>query len=338
MKLMLLLGLGLVFGTIPIEQENQEKIVFLRDQNIWVIDPDGKNEKQLTSFKGDRDDPGTYGFSFSHDGTKIAFVLSDYPKDKKTGIYVIDIDGKNLARLTDYYCYALDWSPDSKKISFFCHKMGSPGRIHLIEVDSKKVKKLGDPKMISKPFWSPDSKKLVYGYYDPKKEKSGIYVIDADGKNEQKLSDEDGFYFSWSPDGKLITFLIGSSIWVMDADGKNAKELATPPKDYWYQVPRFSPDGKKILFSSRGTKFLSGKPWNIWVMDTDGGNKTELSNGVGSWSPDGKQIVFTKFISDINSKDVAIYIMDADGKNPRKLTEGKSAVWRSTPNKKEETK
>ena len=54
--------------------------------------------------------------------------------------------------------------------------------------------------------------------------------------------------------------------------------------------------------------------WEIYVMDTDGGNQRNLTNALGddeypSWSPDGKQIVFT---ADRSGKDWnrQIYVMD----------------------------
>ena len=72
--------------------------------------------------------------------------------------------------------------------------------------------------------------------------------------------------------------------------------------------------------------FMSDRDWNDWeweiyVMDTDGGNPRNLTNAPGddqypSWSPDGKQIVFT---ADRSGKDWnrQIYVMDADGANQR---------------------
>ena len=76
--------------------------------------------------------------------------------------------------------------------------------------------------------------------------------------------------------------------------------------------------------------FMSDRDWNDWeweiyVMDTDGGNPRNLTNAPGddqypSWSPDGKQIVFT---ADRSGKDWnrQIYVMDADGANQRNLSD-----------------
>ena len=72
--------------------------------------------------------------------------------------------------------------------------------------------------------------------------------------------------------------------------------------------------------------FMSDRDWNweIYVMDADGENLRNLTNNPGddqhpSWSPDGKQIVFT---ADRSGKDWnrQIYVMDADGGNLQNLT------------------
>ncbi len=61
--------------------------------------------------------------------------------------------------------------------------------------------------------------------------------------------------------------------------------------------------------------------WEIYVMDADGSNATNLTNnsaldGYPVWSPDGTKIVF---LSD-RDDNVEIYVMDADGSNPTNLT------------------
>ena len=77
-----------------------------------------------------------------------------------------------------------------------------------------------------------------------------------------------------------------------------------------------SPDGKKIVFASDrdGT-------YHIYVMDTDGGNLTQLtSDQVGDlsprWSPDGELISF--------SRTGDIYIMGSDGSNQRQVTQAEA--------------
>ncbi len=63
---------------------------------------------------------------------------------------------------------------------------------------------------------------------------------------------------------------------------------------------------------------------DIFKADLDGTNLVRLTDtpgydAEGSYSPDGKQIIFTSF----RDGDAEIYIMDADGKNPRRITHAK---------------
>jgi len=77
-------------------------------------------------------------------------------------------------------------------------------------------------------------------------------------------------------------------IWIMKANGTDQKALtkdATPDAD-----PRFSPDGKRILY----TTLRGGFP-EVWVMNRDGSDAKSVTKGSqGSWSPDGGSIVFIR--------------------------------------------
>ena len=106
---------------------------------------------------------------------------------------------------------------------------------------------------------------------------SEIYVMDADGGNQRKLTNNPlrDWYPSWSPDGEHIAFASGRDgnfeIYVMDADGGNQRRLTNNP--LWDREPSWSPDGKRIAF-------VSDREENdeIYVMDADGGNQRRLTN------------------------------------------------------------
>jgi formylglycine-generating enzyme required for sulfatase activity len=74
-------------------------------------------------------------------------------------------------------------------------------------------------------------------------------------------------------------------IWRMHASGKDAKQLThgtDPDAD-----PRFSPDGKQILY----TTLRAGFP-EIWMMNHDGSAPRFITQGSqASWAPDGKAIL-----------------------------------------------
>jgi Tol biopolymer transport system component len=96
-----------------------------------------------------------------------------------------------------------------------------------------------------------------------------------------------------SPDGKDLVFDMLGDLYTMPITGGEAKNLTTGAA--WDMQPRFSPDGKKIAFTSD----RAGGD-NIWVMDRDGKNPTQVTKesfrllNSPTWSPDGQYIAARK--------------------------------------------
>ena len=113
--------------------------------------------------------------------------------------------------------------------------------------------------------------------------------------NEVPLSTDEGTWMDLdvSPDGSKIAFDLLGDIYIMPISGGKATALRTGMP---YEVqPRFSPDGKKLSFTSD-----AGGGDNIWTMKTDGTDAKQitkedfhlLNNAV--WTKDGNSIIARK--------------------------------------------
>src|SRR5207247_1446205 len=92
-----------------------------------------------------------------------------------------------------------------------------------------------------------------------------------------KIDTDEGTWISLdvSPDGKTIVFELLGDIYSMPIAGGEAKKIVGGLS--FESQPRFSPDGRKIVFVSD----RSGAE-NIWIADSDGSNPKALTKGRNS--------------------------------------------------------
>jgi Tol biopolymer transport system component len=118
-----------------------------------------------------------------------------------------------------------------------------------------------------------------------------------------------------SPDGKQIVFDLLGDIYVIPAEGGEAKSLTHGMA--WDEQPRWSPDGKRIVFTSD-----RGGGDNLWVMDRDGSHAHAVSNesyrllNSPAWSPDGQYVAGRKHFTSTRSAgagEIWMYHVDQGG-------------------------
>jgi serine/threonine protein kinase/Tol biopolymer transport system component len=222
------------------------------------------------------------------------------------------------------------------QIAFVSDRSGVP-EIYLINLDGTALSRLTDiPEGACQPAWSPDGARLVFVSPCSRNKEtyrsSSLFLINADGSGLSPLipAVPGGDYDpSWSPDGKKIAFSSLRNndypqIYVYNFDDSSITLLATdPPRAN--ANPDWSPDGKQIVYV--------GHDYQIRVMDADGNNRFLLARNASEyrnvdpiWSPQGVAVVFIQWVTNMTNSWLVAVPYSPEGGVPVIIPGGEAAV------------
>lgn len=273
---------------------------------IYEINTDGSGLKELSTGKG-RTTCSYYFpngkriiYSSTHAASPDCPPKPDYSRGYVWAIYPgYDIfsakpDGSDLKNITSVNGYDAEATiaPNGKRIVFTSMRDGDLD-IYTMDPDGKNVKRLtNELGYDGGPFWSYDSKWIVFRAHHPKTEKD---VADYKSLLKENLI-------------RPTTL----EIWVMKADGTGKRQITSNGKANF--APYFFPDGKRIIFSSNQND-PKGRDFDLYSINIDGTGLERITynntfDGFPMFSPDGKKIVFA---SNRNSKiqgETNVFIAD----------------------------
>lgn len=176
-----------VWDSAPDWSPDGNTIVFAREypgpdgkrlEEIWLMDPDGSNKRQLTSLEGRSP-------CFMPDG-RILFQS----KSPSANIFIANIDGTGVIQLTDTDSndYSPKISPSGKQVAFLANRDGNQ-EVYVMNIDGSEQTRLTFNRIDEwGPFWSGDGSRIFFssqsthGFYD-------IFVVNKDGSEMRKVID-----------------------------------------------------------------------------------------------------------------------------------------------------
>lgn len=169
-------------------------------------------------------------------------------------VWIMDPDGTNVGLVTDRRVYDIAEARDTIGVSYWgpYHAYNADDRNGILQIWAQDLNFPEPPYQLSflrrgyawGPAWSPDGLMVAYVSGEPGPQEIIVHTFSPDRKN-----------LSW----KQLTFSSGYD-W------------------HWNQHPSWSPDGKRIVYSSdRGHNATFSE---IWIMDADGNNQHNIGNGV----------------------------------------------------------
>jgi Tol biopolymer transport system component/predicted Ser/Thr protein kinase len=214
--------------------------------DLWLMDADGKNRRQLTADAASDFDPVV-----SPDGKFILFTTN------RSGIYNIwriDIDGSKARQLTGPgECYGPSISPDG---TWFVFSSWAKGPVLIM----KEPTEGGESVQLSEtngssPSISPDGTLVAYVSFDEQTRNRRIEIMRAEGGKPVKefdLPHTATDRLRWSHDGQAVQFVVDASgswnVWNQPLSGGPPKQVTEFTSDYLSMFD-WSPDGKLLAVS-----------------------------------------------------------------------------------------
>jgi TolB protein len=253
-----------------------------RFKELFVMEMDGSNMRQLTSEKG-------LAMSSAWDPSGTQLVYTSY-RNRVPDLFILDVATKAARQLTRTSELEIGSHFLNSSQILTSRTEGSDSDIILLGGDGKTLRRLTPPNRAIdvSPVPSPDGSQIAFC-----SNRGGgpqIYMMGAGGESPRRVSFVTSNYCTspaWSPKGDKIAFVCRADgnfqMFLSDPDGSNAVQLTSLGSS---EDPEFSPDGRYLVFST--TYFGGG--YSIAIMRADGTSIKQVTKGRGgdfepAWGP-----------------------------------------------------
>ena len=289
-----------------------QKLAFTRLSDLFVAEANGSNPRKLLSVKGD-----IRNVAWSPDNSHLRFDSTESAGTIGQHLeWEVAADGTGLRRLLAGWHNPPDeccgkWTEDGNFFVFQSQGQiwALPAKAGIFQSKDKPIALTSSPLTLSSPLPSKDGKKLfVIG----RSYRGELMRYDSHSRQFTPfLGGISAEYVAFSKDGQWVTYVSyrDGTLWRSRVDGSERLQLTYPPT--YPVLPRWSPDGKEILFFEFALS--ADKPARIYTISPDGGSASPLLPDDSTqqldpnWSPDGTKVVYA---GESNNPSSAIHVMD----------------------------
>ena len=261
------------------------KIYFVSDRSgnkeIWSMDYDGSNQKQLTNYKTIAMEPAV-----SPDGRMFAFTAL------MKGVWQIMVHSVETGKKLPFYnpvtstIQTAGFTPDSKRI-LYAASINGWENICIADANGGNMNQVSHVRASDvSPEVNPKTGQDVL-FISGRSGVEQLWRMSIDGSNPERVTNGEGYVAnpSWSPNGQLIAFAWTKgfepgayNIFIMDMASKHLDQLTSNSGKN--EHPWWAPDGAHLVYQS-----THGRSTQIYTMLADGKNSQQLTTQGNNTQP-----------------------------------------------------
>jgi TolB protein len=286
-----------ILYTVKRNESNNESNNEPNNSESYIMKANGSEIERIGIGEGN-----LTGFSdLSLDGRDLVLMKSI---DSQLDLYLASLENGKLVPVANNPQVSEVWGVWcrlGKKITYTQESAGTPSQLWIVDRDGSNKTRLGTSQNVGiGKDWCPLGLRVIYSAKDLD-ETDDLWLIDFYGTNQTRLTNTS--YNEWnpsfSPNGKWIVYVSdeGGSpdIWLRDIEG-NYRSRLTNNTARIDSIPRWSPDGSKIVFTgyNRGDyssiDLINGSNINDSDIDVTNGSDIALMNSLDAGLIDSSNI------------------------------------------------